>query len=232
MPQLAGMNHQHQAHHDCGCERKAQNVVTQLFGGCVEAEPEYKPKATPHTFSAAKLKLPAQPMKDTAPEAPASVTLEQFFNHFFGVATAPQYSQYTQAKPQYTQAAPLNLDVLRRQIALEERACIVHEQEELQALRANEARKAQAAQAHEAQAMDVRDVRKAQQIARDVEHSQALVPMGNMPVRLFPSSATPSTECRNWQWADTTMVISTEQQVNTVNLENILTQLFGWPRQE
>ncbi|KAJ7873115.1 hypothetical protein B0H14DRAFT_3561208 [Mycena olivaceomarginata] len=234
MPQLAGMNHQHQAHHEYGCERKAQNVVTQLFGGCVEAELEYKPKATPQLVDFEHL-LQHIFGGEYKAEQPTSATQHQPSEK--KEALFLQRRRSTPSTHRLTQAAPLNLDVLRRQIVLEERARIVRKQEELQAFRADEVRKAQAAQAHEVQCT--------QAIVAQPKHIDSCAhrrirrsPWATCPSASFPvqqhhrlNAATGSGHTppvlTSWLFRLCAQGARREQQANTVNLENILTQLFG-----
>ncbi|KAJ7837224.1 hypothetical protein B0H14DRAFT_2589327 [Mycena olivaceomarginata] len=68
------------------------------------------------------------------------------------------YYTHTPA-PQYSQAAPLDLDALRRQIAAEERARIVREQE-VEALRVQEAQRKAQQQARELEALRIREERR------------------------------------------------------------------------
>ncbi|KAJ7806124.1 hypothetical protein B0H14DRAFT_3153007 [Mycena olivaceomarginata] len=75
--------------------------------------------------------------------------------------------------PQYSQAAPLDLDALRRQIAVEERARIVREQE-AEALRVQEAQRKAQKQARELEALHIRKERRAQLAVRDFDCSRAL----------------------------------------------------------
>ncbi|KAJ7626645.1 hypothetical protein DFH06DRAFT_735580 [Mycena polygramma] len=101
----------------------------------------------------------------------------QHMKHYPAVASYAPAIQYPQTVPQYHQPAPqyphaapapIDLDALRRQIAAEERARIVREQEqgrELEARKAQQVRQLEARHAHEA--------RKAQH-ARDKERSRAL----------------------------------------------------------
>ncbi|KAK7064644.1 BAG domain-containing protein [Favolaschia claudopus] len=82
-------------------------------------------------------------------------------------AVDPYYPRYPQA------SAPLDIDALRRQIAAEERARIVREQE-LEAIRVKEAqRKAQEAEAR-GRALEALRIKKAHQAAHDLERSRAL----------------------------------------------------------
>ncbi|KAF7367350.1 BAG domain-containing protein [Mycena sanguinolenta] len=78
------------------------------------------------------------------------------------------YYTHTPA-PHYPQTTPFDLEALRRQIAAEERARIVREQE-LEALRVQEAQR----KARELEALRIHEARKAQQVARDIERSRTL----------------------------------------------------------
>ncbi|KAF7367327.1 BAG domain-containing protein [Mycena sanguinolenta] len=78
------------------------------------------------------------------------------------------YYTHTPA-PHYPQTTPFDLEAFRRQIAAEERARIVREQE-LEALRVQEAQR----KARELEALRIHEARKAQQAARDIERSRAL----------------------------------------------------------
>ncbi|KAJ7356755.1 hypothetical protein DFH08DRAFT_849967 [Mycena albidolilacea] len=82
------------------------------------------------------------------------------------------YYTHTPAS-QYSQAAPLDLDALRRQIAAEERARIVREQE-AEALRVQEAQRKAQKQARELEEQRIREERRAQLAVRDFERSRAL----------------------------------------------------------
>ncbi|KAF8213611.1 hypothetical protein K438DRAFT_2009769 [Mycena galopus ATCC 62051] len=76
---------------------------------------------------------------------------------------------YIPTQPLQHQSAPLDLDALRHQIAAEERARIVREQE-LETLRVQETQR----KARELEALRIHEARKAQQAARDMERSRAL----------------------------------------------------------
>ncbi|KAJ7882807.1 hypothetical protein B0H14DRAFT_3433302 [Mycena olivaceomarginata] len=89
-------------------------------------------------------------------------------------AEADAYYTHTPA-PQYSQAAPLDLDALHRQIAAEEHARIVREQE-VEALRVQEAQR----KAQELEALRIREERRAQLAACDLERSRALASAQNV----------------------------------------------------
>ncbi|KAJ6487609.1 hypothetical protein C8R45DRAFT_1213684 [Mycena sanguinolenta] len=80
----------------------------------------------------------------------------------------PSAYTYTPA-PHHPQTVPFDVEAFRRQIAAEERARVVREQE-LEALRAQEAQR----KARELEALRIHETRKAQQAARDIERSRAL----------------------------------------------------------
>ncbi|KAJ7846707.1 hypothetical protein B0H14DRAFT_3454198 [Mycena olivaceomarginata] len=119
------------------------------------------------------LRLRTQTKLTSALSNPAQLTrLRSVWLHII-MEAAPPRLMLTLLASQYSQAAPLDLDALRHQIAAEERVHIVREQE-VEALRVQGAQHKAQKQACELEELRIREERRAQLALRDFERSRAL----------------------------------------------------------